>query len=68
MEIVLTPEARVQLETLAHARSLPHGVVRRAQIISASAAGDCNVAIACGLKLSLPTIGLCRGSVGHLLA
>lgn len=59
-EIALTPEARVQLEEVAHARSLPHGVVRRAQIILASAAGDSNTAIAGRLKLSLPTIGVWR--------
>ena len=60
VEITVTPEARVQLEELAHSRSLPHGVVRRAQIILASAAGDSNTAIAQRLHLSLPTIGLWR--------
>lgn len=59
-EIALTPEARVQLEELAHSRWLPHGVVRRARIILASAAGDSNTAIARRWGLSLPTISLWR--------
>ena len=59
-EIALTPAARVQLEELAHFRLLPHGVVRRAQIILASAAGDSNSAIARRWRLSLPTISLWR--------
>lgn len=37
VEIALTPEACMQLEELAHACSLPHGMVRRAQIILVSA-------------------------------
>ncbi|MDH4079247.1 MAG: hypothetical protein OEU68_05475 [Nitrospira sp.] len=56
VEIALTPEARVQLEELAHSGSLPHGVVRRAQTILA--AGDSNTAIAQQLRLNLQTIGL----------
>jgi len=60
MELVLTVDARAHLDALAKARSLPHGVVRRAQIILASATGESNTAIARRLKLSLPTVGLWR--------
>ena len=59
-EIVLTPDARVQLEDFAKSRVLAHGMVRRAQIILASAAGDSNTMIARRLRLSLPTIGVWR--------
>jgi putative transposase len=57
---VLTPDARVQLEDFAKSRVLAHGMVRRAQIILASAAGDSNTMIARRLRLSLPTIGVWR--------
>ncbi len=60
VEIVLTPAARVQLEELGHARSLPQGVVRGAQILLASAAGNSNTAITRRLSLGMPTIGLWR--------
>lgn len=59
-EIALTADTRKQLEALATSRSLPHGLVRRAHIILASAAGESNTAIAQRLKLSLPTVGLWR--------
>lgn len=55
-EFTLAPEDTAQLEALAGSRALPHGVVRRAQIILRSAAGEPNTAIAAGLGISLPLV------------
>ena len=55
-EIVLSKMARDQLEVMAHSRSLPHGPVRRAQIILCSADGETTSAIGKQFGLSLPTI------------
>jgi putative transposase len=35
-----------QLQALAHSRSLPHAIVKRAQIVLACGAGETNTAIA----------------------
>lgn len=56
-EIVLTDQSRQALETLSNSRSLPHGVVRRADIILRSAAGESNTAIAAGLGVSVQMVG-----------
>jgi transposase len=55
-EFTLAPEDTAQLESLAGSRALPHGLVRRAQIILRSAAGEANTAIAAGLGISLPLV------------
>jgi putative transposase len=59
-ELVLTAEQREQLETLANARSLPAGLVRRARIILLSRAGKTNQQIAHQLRLSPATVGKWR--------
>ncbi|HEX6809127.1 MAG TPA: IS630 family transposase [Gemmatimonadaceae bacterium] len=59
-EIVLSDTERAQLEALAGSRALPHGLVRRAQIILQSADGAMNTAIATSLQVSLPLVGLWR--------
>jgi putative transposase len=58
--IHLTTDTRSKLQAIAGARSLPHGLVRRAQIILMAAEGASNKTIAQWLKLSAPTISLWR--------
>ena len=54
--VVLTGEEKAQLVSLANSRSLPHGLVRRAQIVLACAAGESNVAIAQRMRLHQATV------------
>lgn len=56
-EIVLTERSRTALEALRNARALPHGVVRRAEIVLRSADGESNTAIANGLGVSVQMVG-----------
>lgn len=49
--IQLNDEERTQLMSLAHFRSLPHGLVQRAQIVLACPDGEANSEIAPRLKL-----------------
>jgi transposase/AraC-like DNA-binding protein len=56
-EIILSDSERAQLTALTQSRALPHGLVRRAQIILRSAAGDSNTAIAERLGVSVPLVG-----------
>jgi transposase len=56
-EIELNSSDKEQLNIIAQSRSLPHGVVRRAQIILLSAAGKTNSMIAQRIGLSVPTVG-----------
>ena len=56
----LSEEERAQLESFASSRSLPHGLVRRAQIVLMSADGMPNTAIADELGLSANTVGKWR--------
>ncbi len=58
--IVLNAEEKQQLLSLANSRSLPHGLVRRAQIVLACAEGEANSAIAKRLKLNNATVGKWR--------
>lgn len=58
--VVLSMENRQQLETIAHSRSLPHGLVMRAQIVLLAADGLTNSAIAEKLGLSQQSICLWR--------
>ncbi len=58
--IVLDVEERNQLLSVARSRSLPHGIVRRAQIVLACAEGESNVAIASRMGLSNITVGKWR--------
>lgn len=58
--IVLNDDERLQLLSLANSRALPHGLVRRAQIVLACADGEANSAIARRLKLTNNTVGKWR--------
>lgn len=55
-EITLTETERAQLTALAASRALPHGLVRRAQIILRSVDGETNLAIAESLGVTSPMI------------
>src|SRR5215471_18119272 len=59
-ELVLRPEQREQLESLAASRSLPAGLVSRARIVLLSAAGKTNQQIAAQMGLSPATVGKWR--------
>ena len=56
-ELTLSETERAQLMAFANSRALPHGLVRRAQIILRSADGEANKAIAESLGVSIPLIG-----------
>jgi putative transposase len=56
-EVSLSDTERAQLTALASSRVLPHGLVRRAQIILRSAGGEANTAIAASLGVSIPLVG-----------
>jgi len=58
--LVLNEDEKVQLHSLAQSRSLPHGLVQRAQIILACAEGEANAAIAKRLRLTNATVGKWR--------
>ncbi|MGH8131452.1 MAG: IS630 family transposase, partial [Steroidobacteraceae bacterium] len=59
-ELKLADAERSQLLAIAGSRSLPHGIVRRAQIVLASADGDSNKAIAKRMRLNQLTVGKWR--------
>ncbi len=59
-EIKLSSEDRAQLQGIARSRSLPHGLVRRAQIVLLSADGVGASEIARRFKTSRPTVSLWR--------
>jgi len=56
----LSRDERLQLESIAGSRSLPHGLVIRAQIVLMAADGKSNTVIADRLRLSKPTVGIWR--------
>ena len=58
--LILGEEDKVQLLGIAHSRSLPHGVVCRAQIVLACAEGESNASIARRMKLNKMTVGKWR--------
>ncbi|HMF51485.1 MAG TPA: IS630 family transposase [Candidatus Saccharimonadales bacterium] len=55
-EIALTANERESLEQIGQSRSMPHGLVRRAQMILRSAEGQSNSAIARHFHVSVPTV------------
>ena len=55
--LVLSPQQREQLESLASSRALPAGLVRRAKIILLSASGKTNMQIARQMGLTNATVG-----------
>jgi putative transposase len=59
-ELSLSDDERSQLLAIASSRSLPHGIVRRAQIVLASAEGESNKDIAKRMRLNQLTVGKWR--------
>ncbi len=59
-ELKLSDEERSQLLAIARSRSLPHGIVRRAKIVLASADGETNKDIAKRMRLNQLTVGKWR--------
>lgn len=58
--LVLEPTVRAELTSLAHSRTLPHDLVRRAQIVLRCAEGVSNTAVAEELDVTRPTVGIWR--------
>ncbi len=58
--LVLNGDEKMQLQSLAQSRSLPHGLVQRAQIVLACAEGQANAAIARRMRLTNATVGKWR--------
>jgi len=63
--LVLSPEESQQLRAVATSRSLPHGLVMRARIVTLSASGMSNQAIAARLGLNPVTVGHWRRRFLH---
>ncbi len=59
-ELCLSMDERVQLQSIANSRSLPHALVRRVEIVLASASGEPNSAIAKRMRLTNVTVGKWR--------
>ncbi|MDE0152628.1 MAG: IS630 family transposase [Gammaproteobacteria bacterium] len=60
LSVVLNEEEKTQLLSLTRSRSIPHGIVQRAQIVLACAEGETNSAIAKRLRLTQATVGKWR--------
>src|SRR5437764_6123267 len=60
MELVLSEDERIQLSSLAGSRSLPHGIVSRANLVLWSAEGMSNTEIADRLGWTNATVGKWR--------
>ena len=58
--LLLSPEVRVELTSLAHSRTLGHDLVRRAQIVLRCADDVPNTIVADELGVTRPTVGLWR--------
>ena len=56
----LSPSDREQLESMTRSRSLPHGLVRRAEIVLLAAEGWPNEAVAATVGVSRVTVGKWR--------
>ena len=59
-EIVLSDLERKTLLELTRSRTVPHGLVRRAGIVLASADGEASISIARRMGVSMPTVGKWR--------
>jgi hypothetical protein len=62
-ELTLSDHERSQLFAIARSRTLPHGIVRRAEIVLASADGESNKAIAKRMRLTQLTVGNGVGAI-----
>jgi putative transposase len=60
IQIMLTEEERAQLESMARSKSLPHGLVQRAQIVLMSADGLGGTEVARRCRTTRPTVSLWR--------
>ena len=60
LKVVLKPQQRIQLESFASSRSLPHGLVMRARIILMASEGKTNIDIARTLGTTRETVGKWR--------
>jgi len=60
VELKVTAEDRMQLESIARSQSLPAALSRRAQIILRLADGESNSAVARRFRTSRPTVSLWR--------
>jgi transposase len=58
--LTISPSARAQLRSIVRSRSLPHALVRRAQIVLLSAAGATNREVARHCGVSAPVVSLWR--------
>ena len=58
--LILDEEQRMQLKALSHSRTVPHGLVERANIVLLAAAGKSNTEISERLHLSKPCVGKWR--------
>ena len=58
--VALNDDEKNQLLSIARSRALPHGIVRRAQIVLACAEGEANASIARRMKLNPMTVGKWR--------
>ena len=59
-ELRLSTDERAQLQSIANSRSLPHALVRRVEMVLASADGEPNCAIAKRVGLTNATVGKWR--------
>jgi putative transposase len=59
-QLNLSNDERLQLESIAASRSMPHGLVVRTKIVLMSANGKSNANIADELHMSKPTVGMWR--------
>src|SRR5690606_27305095 len=60
VELTVTAEDRMQLESIARSQSLPASLSRRAQMILRMADGEANSAVARRYRVSRPTVSLWR--------
>ena len=58
--LTISPSERSQLRSIVRSRSLPHALVRRAQIVLLSAAGAANREVARHCGVSAPVVSLWR--------
>lgn len=58
--VILSPEARKDLDSISSSRSLPHWLVQRSQIVLLAADGKSNADIAQRLRISRLTVGVWR--------
>ncbi len=62
-QLVISPDTRVELESLAGSRSLPSGLVRRAKIVLLCTEGWTREAVAKEISITPQTVGKWREAV-----